>query len=1020
MEILNEDYKDYETRLDVKNTIKIESGRVKRRRISLDENTLNTLLTTATQYNMQTQTNSSSSGIFCDEIKNINVKNMEFDEDKCLKVQVFDTEQCPLRAAGVAATSATQTTTVTPVTVIPAKQLQRAKSKSSILSRKKSEDSANLLMVSHSVTSSSASINQKDLKQNNDDTDLDVSENLSNIDLIPLHENYNYNNNRLSISMNQNGKKKSIRIIICKPYTYEKRGKIFKKRKYSQSSTAMSNNNKISKKSTSKMNKTKLYKIKNSISNSSCNEKPRKNNELVISFLLNLIKSNNCKSNSCNSSNSSIKTRGDLNKFLFNIIVYLLNIYSSNQNKKKLKVINNNNLNLNATTHATRKNDFNSIKAASLPSTILSSISTSAVVSSPRTPSTSSSSGMSSAEIAAAIAPVLAYDSCDKSHNEYETDGCKPRSINSNNSNEEFINDIDELFKQSINSLKEPQKATNSRLHMTERVNSGTTSTTVKPLYSRFTSFNSSSTNQHLKIPENIDDPCLFIDNLYNQLLTCKTQPNQTDVLNSLQLHAKLSTTTTSTSSLVNNDIESTTRLKKLIEFTNLLDKTSTSFKSNDNDNLRRRRRLVDCFNQVESDVDNEIVQIFNNEHDLISLSSSSPSKCSSHDQNNDMLINNDDNININNWAIKNRNYIKSNKKDNHHRHNRRHHQKNQQIVVSNNQVFCDNEANIEETMHELSNRVNKCNAWIDSQFESNQIAANSKKNNILGSLGSSHSMSSLSFSEGDVIRVSSDEAIKNQQQQGIDYCYYDKNSSNLIAPASSTPSESFMSTDYYFNDNNKLTSSLINFYSNKGHAIKGKNKSCPNLRNLCNINTESQFKQVTNQRLILMPLSSSLSLSSHISSSPYYSGRINKPIPIMRTQSNIDYDKNRETKENLISFKSFKRLISTALLLPTHQSNNIIQVTQPQLQSSQPTTINSYLTIIFDSFLKSIKFFIVTKNVLLLPLLIYLLNSKLRINNTNIASQATSLVANAATTTINKTATTTLNAALPVIYFQK
>jgi len=80
---------------------------------------------------------------------------------------------------------------------------------------------------------------------------------------------------------------------------------------------------------------------------------------------------------------------------------------------------------------------------------------------------------------------------------------------------------------------------------------------------------------------------------------------------------------------------------------------------------------------------------------------------------------------------------------------------------------------------------------------------------------------------------------------------------------------------------------------------------------------------------------------------------------------------------------------------------------------TTKSTSTTSYMQIIFDSFLKSIKFLIMTKNVLILPLIIYLLNNKLKQFIRNTTNQSTSLLSSAASsimTTASKSTKMKLN----------
>ena len=66
---------------------------------------------------------------------------------------------------------------------------------------------------------------KKLIDSNNDDTDLDVSENLSNIDLASLKENQTCNNEHFKSNkkVGKQLKNSHIKVFICKPNSYEKR-----------------------------------------------------------------------------------------------------------------------------------------------------------------------------------------------------------------------------------------------------------------------------------------------------------------------------------------------------------------------------------------------------------------------------------------------------------------------------------------------------------------------------------------------------------------------------------------------------------------------------------------------------------------------------------------------------------------------------------------------------------------------------------------------------------------------------
>jgi hypothetical protein len=585
-------------------------------RISLDES--HTIFTTSS---------STSSGIYCDELNNNEGNNRIIPDELNLLQRVpfinpksYSQTYVPIAGQVNDSSSNHQISPTNIIITIPS-------SSSAVTTDNLSNDKKNNLKPT-----------------DNDDTDLDVSENLSNIDVLSSKENFfsSLNNidsynllNRVDFSPNSTKKnnhiksKSNIKVIICKPNSYVKKKKMM--------SSNRSNFKKIFKLNKSFNQKqffnflTKNFKLRNA--------------NFIVNFLRSLV---SIKKNKFSSSLSD-KSSGNLDQFLFNVIYYLFNLHT-NHNKKN-------------TTSACHSITKSRKRMQSKVSHNLNSIS------------------LSTTATSAMIESASPLNENFFKHKIEDTDYI----IQDTEGKEKLIPELEEKM---ISISNKPQQ--------------------VPQLISRLNSVSSSANQNQLKIPENIDDPCLFIDNLYNQLLN---QPNQQTINIDGMLDLgdlKSLTRSTSTSSLLNEKQKS--RLENLMEFANLLNKTQAGISAyNDDNDSKADKEVNDIFIK---NINTNESEVFNDKIDL------------------------DDNFNFNDW-----NFNK------------------------------DLEDELIKESYDKG-RLDKCDLWMNRHFNVNNISYTTLESpNIQWQSSKSTSISSLSKKQADLnfIRLSPHSAFNNVQSTNND-----------------------------------------------------------------------------------------------------------------------------------------------------------------------------------------------------------------------------------------------------------
>ena len=589
-------------------------------RVSTDESGLHTLFTLTTS-------SSTSSGIYCDEINNNESNNhaklhMDLIPDECSLIKRV---------------SFLRQTAYPHKSDLIAEPLNNNSNESN--QNNNINNSINIVLTipsSSSITSDVSTTNdvinsskKKHKHVDNDDTDLDVSENLSNVDLVSSKDKYfnNVSNKQyfllhspkqqdVATTVVDKHKKSKIKVFICKPNSYEKRSN----KKSLKNFLKLKNN----------CNRKQVFNLINKNFKSKSND-----SNLMANLLINLINISKNKSSNRKKSFNNV----NIDKFVFNVILFLLNLCSNTSN-------NNDNNTKDASSRNRKKIKNNRTKNnAILKSLSLSTTATSAMI----------------------------------------------ESVSSINENE-----IEDYVIQDMNRIKEQEEElTNEKEEVAVLFHNKHTA----PSISRLNSVCSSTNQNLLKIPANIDDPCLFIDNLYNQLLN---QPNplannNEKLFDLVDLNSP--SQSTSNSSVLNDNQKN--RLKKMMEFANLINKTqiySTGDANKFNNDL---------------DVDEEVDEIINSK-DI---------------NNNSIFINEtlndqiyfDDNFNYNDWNFKN--------------------QLNEEL---------ENEPLIKSC-------VNKCDLWMNAHFDANKFdkISNSSRSSPKIQWNSSNSTSNSSLvsrNNGDLV----------------------------------------------------------------------------------------------------------------------------------------------------------------------------------------------------------------------------------------------------------------------------
>ena len=292
------------------------------------------------------------------------------------------------------------------------------------------------------------------------------------------------------------------------------------------------------------------------------------------------------------------------------------------------------------------------------------------------------------------------------------------------------------------------------------------------------------------------------------------------------------------------------------------------------------------------------------------------------------------------------------------------------------NQLLANN-STLSNYKEDFSNTDKLCSAY-DTDYTCRSSSRLIASDNNLTPNSHSRRSSISSNSSIEVSDIQIDETIKRVKELSIDYQHRKSISSldlNKNTYRSITVDCSSTRPELKFD----ITNQSLNF------LMTSSSQSSPSLSFLSTSGVDSIDKKrfnATNKGLYL-----SASMANLYSSSSF--------LPSMSTSMISSNQQN--TSNNLSSISgSFK----SPVLASYSRSNSLLMANSNSSDEESP----NYIQILFESFLKSIKFLIMTKNVLILPIIIYLLNTKLKqfIKSTTKQSTSTSLFKTAASSIVH------------------
>jgi hypothetical protein len=473
-----------------------------------------------------------------------------------------------------------------------------------------------------------------------------------------------------------------------------------------------------------------------------------------------------------------------------------------------------------------------------------------------------------------------------------------------------------------------------------------------------------------LEIP-NIDDPLIFIDNLYDQLLARRKSDHQLENLNTILLNSSNSSSTKSTSNNFNStigcnlstdsahdeDIENE-ELEQNIPTISILqeENPNLSLSNPNNQELYYNQNDFSHINLYSIDTNVSDAVSLANETNLLDINQNLV------DWNYDATT---DICNITN-NINNTLTIKLN------------------CNLDNIDQLNDNCPDSSDFNLELNDSFNQI-GYFETET-CNGISANSNMNDNINRDANNN----YDNSKNRNLEEENFKQVKNYESQceikeievknSIDKISLESSSSTSIATWPTTTSLSSINT---FESVSKLTKSLINLSSSSSSSISSSSLSNKNFEDVEKLNLKT-----INQNDRLINYNSLIIKNNGLIKPIYYVNTItNFPCNFLPLSYFLKPFNNIKNSMNYLKFIGQKSFLTNSSMQSTEPSSSCKYYNSTtnlaSSTSSNLTTVSclnstpKFIKIIFDSVIKSIKFLIITKNVIFLPLLLFLLNSK-------------------------------------------